>query len=489
MIAFEIFPWNAHFETGIALIDQQHHTLVDLLNRLARQLAHDSDATSLMALFDELTSYAARHFESEEAIWAQYLPGDDWESEHKDSHQQFLAEVLRLREEGSGKSIDEVVKAVAAYLTRWLTFHILSSDMRLARAVHAVQSGLSVADAKAQAEREMRSAMDVLIGAILSMYDRLSSRTLELIQEINERKRVEQRLRLASTIVQNTMDAICITDAGGCIIEANPAFLETNGWSLEGLAGRSLRELKFGEVEADPCAESARIGHWSGDVRSRTRSGKRCAEWLTLSAIRDEQGEISNYVAVFSDITQLVNLHQKLSRIAHYDSLTELPNRVLLFDRMQAAFAAAQRSQSLLAVCYLDLDGFKAVNDTLGHSAGDQLLREVAQRLHHVLRGIDTVARLGGDEFVMLMGNLHGIDACRELLQRVLAAVDQPVYTQEGEARVSASIGVAFYPRDSRSADELLALADRALYRAKRSGRSCIVFHDPLAEASPPDQN
>jgi len=162
---------------------------------------------------------------------------------------------------------------------------------------------------------------------------------------------------------------------------------------------------------------------------------------------------------------------------------------VLLFDRMQAAFAAAQRSQTLLAVCYLDLDGFKAVNDTLGHPAGDQLLREVAQRLHHVLRGIDTVARLGGDEFVMLIGNIHGTEACRELLQRVLAAVDQPVCTQQGEARVSASIGVAFYPRDSRSADDLLALADRALYRAKRSGRSCIAFHDPLAEASPPGQN
>lgn len=483
MHAFEIFPWNAHFETGIPLIDHQHRTLVDLLNRLARYLAHDSDASSLATLFDELATYAAHHFVSEEAIWAQYLPGDEWEIGHKQSHAQFLTDIARLREDGSDKPVDKVVEAVAGYLTRWLTFHILASDMRLAKTVLAVQAGFPRAEAKRRAKREMRSAMDVLIGAILSMYDSLSSRTLELMQEINEKRRAEQKLRLAAAIVQSTMDAICITDAAGLIIHANPSFLEINECSLAELDGRSLQALKFADMEVDPCVEALRIGHWTGEICSRTKSGKRCKEWLTLSAMRDEQGELCNYVAVFADITQLVNLNQKLNRIAHYDALTELPNRVLLFDRMQAAFASAQRSQELLAVCFLDLDGFKSVNDALGHAAGDQLLREVAQRLHHVLRGVDTVARLGGDEFVMLIGNLKSPDACVELLQRVLKTVDQPVCTEAGEARVSASIGVAFFPRDSSSADELLALADRALYRAKRSGRSCIVFHGPSAAA------
>lgn len=172
-----------------------------------------------------------------------------------------------------------------------------------------------------------------------------------------------------------------------------------------------------------------------------------------------------------------MNLHRKLNRIAHYDMLTDLPNRVLLVDRMQAAIAAATRSGRFLAVGYLDLDGFKEVNDRFGHGAGDQLLREIARRLHQVVRSVDTVARLGGDEFALLIGDLKSPADCRELLDRILEAVERPAEIEGGAASVSASIGVAVFPRDSTDPDELLALADQAMYRAKRAGKARIDFH------------
>jgi len=478
MHTFEIFPWSEHFETGISSIDDQHRILVGLLNRLAGYLVHQPDGNSLSAIFDELARYADYHFASEEAIWAQYLGADAWESGHKESHAQFVAELLRLKSEERNKPMDQVVGSVTGFLTRWLVAHILESDMRLARVVLAMQTGLSVADAKARAESEMRSNSGVLIEAILSMYDCLASRTMELTKEVIERKRAEQQLRLASAVVYDTMDAICMTDGAGRIIRANPAFLETNEYALEDLIGQSLEELKFAQVELRPHAEAARLGHWSGEITSLSRTGKRCEEWMTLSAIRDEEGRIENYVAVFSDITPLVNRHHRLNRIAHYDALTELPNRVLLVDRMQAAIAAATRSGRFLAVGYLDLDGFKEVNDRLGHAAGDQLLRDIARRLHQVVRGVDTVARLGGDEFALLIGELKSPADCRELLDRILHAVERPAEIQGVAASVSASIGVAVFPRDSTDPDELLALADQAMYRAKRAGKARIDF-DP----------
>lgn len=477
MHTFEIFPWNENFETGISSIDDQHRMLVQLVNRLAGHLVHQADLTSMSAIFDELARYAAYHFESEEAIWAQYLGADAWEASHRESHAKFVAELHRLKSEERHKPMDQVVRSVAGFLTRWLVSHILGSDMRLAKAVLAMQGGMSVVDAKARAESEMRSISAVLIEAILSMYDCLASRTMELTKEVNERKRAEQQLRLASAAVFSTLDAICVTDDVGRIIRANPAFLETNECPLEDLIGQSLEELKFGQTEARPYAEAARLGHWSGEVTSRSRTGKRRAEWLTLSVIRDEQGRVENYVAAFSDITPLANLHRKLNRIAHYDALTDLPNRVLLVDRMQAAIAAATRSGRFLAIGYLDLDGFKEVNDRVGHAAGDQLLREIARRLHRVVRGVDTVARLGGDEFALLIGDLRSPADCRELLDRILHAVEEPVEIQGGAASVSASIGVAVFPRDSTDPEELLVLADQAMYRAKRAGKARIDFH------------
>lgn len=196
MHTFEIFPWNENFETGISSIDEQHRMLVRLVNRLAGYLVHQADLASMAAIFDELAGYAAHHFESEEAIWAQYLGADAWEASHRVGHAQFVAELHRLKSEGRHKPMDQLVGSVTGFLTRWLVSHILGSDMRLAKVVLAMQGGMSLADAKARAESDMRSISGVLTEAILSMYDGLASRTMELTKEVIERKRAEQQLRL-----------------------------------------------------------------------------------------------------------------------------------------------------------------------------------------------------------------------------------------------------------------------------------------------------
>ncbi|NOQ36629.1 MAG: diguanylate cyclase, partial [Methylococcaceae bacterium] len=210
----------------------------------------------------------------------------------------------------------------------------------------------------------------------------------------------------------------------------------------------------------------------SGITSSRDESGEVKSEWLTLSSIKNTQGGLTNYVAVFSNVSHLLKKQDKLERIAHYDALTGLPNRLLFSDRMGLAMAHAERTGNVLAICYLDLDGFKPINDTLGHAAGDYLLKELAQRFLNVVRSEDTVARLGGDEFVLLFGDLKYADDYKVLLERLLEDIAAPVLIQENIAHVSASIGVTLFPIDKGDADTLLQHADEAMYEAKRQGKS-----------------
>ena len=194
--------------------------------------------------------------------------------------------------------------------------------------------------------------------------------------------------------------------------------------------------------------------------------------------ICDNNGNVLRYVAVFSDISHMKEHEAELSHIAHYDALTGIPNRVLLADRMKQAIAQAAREHSMMAVCYLDLDGFKPVNDTLGHEAGDQVLIEVAKRIGNTIRGGDTVARLGGDEFVaLLLGQEKGED-CLAMLERLLKAIAQPIDVKGQSITLGASVGVSIYPRDEENPDILLGQADRAMYAAKQSGKNRFCFFD-----------
>ena len=483
--SIDIFPWNKNFDTGIAIIDEQHKKLLELVNSLAKHFVNQSDVITLNNVFDELTAYTIYHFETEEAIWHQYFPDDELEIAHKATHQKFIDEIIRFRTEESKVGAEQVIENVLSFLTQWLAFHILDNDKRMAKTIQAIQNGSTIEEAKHESEGEMTGAMKVLIATILSMYDSICNRTVQLMREMLERQKIEAKQRLSTNVFENTLDAICITDKNFHIVEVNPSFCRITESSSESLIGRYLPDIKVPLQHPDLIKkitdELERCGHWSGEIYYHSKpdeAKKRHEEWLTLSSVKNEFGSVTNYVAVFSNVANLLELKNELQHHAYHDGLTGLPNRILLYDRLKQAMLRADRNHKPLAICYLDLDGFKQVNDTLGHGAGDELLKEVAHRFSKLLRANDTVARLGGDEFVILFGDLTHAEDYKVLLDRVLQYINEPIFIDGHEANVSASISVTIYPLDKSSADELLEHADVAMYHAKQSGKSQYQLYD-----------
>jgi diguanylate cyclase (GGDEF)-like protein/PAS domain S-box-containing protein len=304
-------------------------------------------------------------------------------------------------------------------------------------------------------------------------------------RDITERKLDEERLRLAASVFHHAHEGIVITDARARIIDINPTFTTITGYSRDEVLGHTPALLRSGRhakgFYVQLWHDLERDDYWRGEIWNRRKNGESFAELLTISTVRDQKGKISHYVGVFSDITRLKEQQSRLEMLAKYDSLTQLPNRVLLADRMQQARAQARRSGKQLAVCYLDLDNFKPVNDRLGHHAGDALLIEVAQRLNAHLRDSDSAARLGGDEFVLLLTQLNSTDEYQTALERLLYTLSQPYrLLDEHEVSISASIGVTLYPSDDADSDTLLRHADQAMYIAKQSGRNRYHLFDPV---------
>ncbi len=310
------------------------------------------------------------------------------------------------------------------------------------------------------------------VGRLMRSFNRLQER---LAHE-------SEALRLAGSVIDNTIEGVLISDTEGKIIDVNRAFTEITRYEKSEVVGKTPRILKSGRQGPEfyeAMWQTLLIrGHWRGEVWNRRKDGEIYPELLTISAVRDESGATTHYAAVFSDITQIKQQQRQLESIAHFDTLTGLPNRLLLADRLQQALARTQRTDHLLAVCYLDLDDFKPVNDTLGRDAGDQLLVEIAARLKHCVRGDDTVARLGGDEFVLLLTELERIDICEAVIERILKSIAKPFVVAGKSITVSASIGMTFYPMDDADPDTLLRHADQAMYKSKQSGRNCYHMFD-----------
>ena len=304
-----------------------------------------------------------------------------------------------------------------------------------------------------------------------------------IAQDIRERLRAEQSQRLAASVFDNAHEGIMITDARGVIVEVNSTFSELTGYAHDEAVGQTADLLKSGHHDADFYREMwatiSNQGFWRGEVWNRKKTGEIFVEQLTISTVRDANEQISHFVAIFSDITQTKQNQQRLEHLAHFDALTQLPNRMLLADRLQLAMEKTKRDQKMLAVCYLDLDGFKPVNDQYGHATGDRLLVEVAQRLRQYVRGGDTVARLGGDEFVLLFADLNNVHECDHAASRILAALAMPFILAGHGVSISASIGVTLYPTDGADADTLLRHADQAMYVAKQGGRNRYHLFDP----------
>jgi len=299
----------------------------------------------------------------------------------------------------------------------------------------------------------------------------------KLETEILAHTRSEDALRLAASVFTHAREGIAITNAQGTLIDVNVAFTRITGYSRDEVLGKNPRILKSGRQSPYFYAEMWRHltekGFWRGEIWNRRKSGEVFAEILTISAVRDSHNMTQHYVALCSDITPIKEHEEHLERIAHFDALTGLPNRVLLSDRLHQAMAQAQRRNQTVVVAFLDLDGFKSINDQHGHDAGDHLLIALAARMREALREGDTIARLGGDEFVAVLIDLQNGDACLPMIERLLTAAAQPVHWEGFTLQVSASLGVTFYPQTQDiDADQLLRQADQAMYQAKMSGRN-----------------
>jgi diguanylate cyclase (GGDEF)-like protein/PAS domain S-box-containing protein len=306
-------------------------------------------------------------------------------------------------------------------------------------------------------------------------YKGRDAQIIELI-DITERKKTEDQLKLAASVFTHAREGIMITDTKGIIIDINDTFSHITGFSRKEALGQNPRLLKSDQhSEAfylDMWNSLLEKKNWSGEIWNRRKNGELFAELLTISAVSNTRGETQNYVALFSDITQMKQHQQQLEHIAHYDTLTNLPNRALLADRLNHAMSQCERSGKFLAVAYLDLDGFKAVNDTYGHCMGDELLVTLSTLMNNTLREGDTLARIGGDEFVAVLIDLEKMSDVELVIERLLQAAMTPIPKGDIILQVSTSIGVTLYPHDGADADQLMRHADQAMYIAKQMGKN-----------------
>ncbi len=325
-----------------------------------------------------------------------------------------------------------------------------------------------------KAEGELRKARDEL-------EIRVEERTRELTLEITERRNVESRLRLAGEVIDNLSNAVIILSPRFKVTAVNPAYTLITGYLAEDVTGRQppfKRALKkHPELYENMLNGIKYPGHWEGEFWSKRKDGVKIAQRLAISAITNEEGEIQQYAAIISDITERKRAEEKIFFQANYDALTGLPNRALFHDRLEIALPSHERLGRKLGLMFIDLDGFKLVNDTLGHNIGDLLLQEAGVRLGKCVRNGDTVARLGGDEFTVIMPDLTDPRHTPLVAQRILDALAKPFNLEKYETFISASIGVTIFPDDATTSNELLKNADAAMYRAKEQGKANYQFY------------
>lgn len=306
-----------------------------------------------------------------------------------------------------------------------------------------------------------------------------------MARDVTAKKLSEARLLLTSSVFTGTTEGIVITNSQGRIVEVNDAFVRISGYEHHELLNqfptmlRSSYDPDFIQTAQNTLAS---VGFFRAEAWIRRKDGSPCAGLLTINRIRDSSDCVTHYVALISDITALRLKQEQLEHMAHFDALTDLPNRVLLADRLTQSMAHVLRSRQSLAVLYLDLDYFKEVNDKHGHAIGDQLLVTVSQRMRAAMRSTDTLSRIGGDEFVAVLEDVGTLLKCRRRAERLLQACAEPVLVDGIMLQMSASIGMTIYPQDDVAPDQLIRHADQAMYEAKQSGRKRVALFDSVLE-------
>ncbi|MBT8764456.1 EAL domain-containing protein [Desulfohalobiaceae bacterium Ax17] len=303
---------------------------------------------------------------------------------------------------------------------------------------------------------------------------------LATVRDISERKKSEDQLRLAAKVFESKSEGIVITDAEGTILHVNEAFCQITGYSRDEVIGKNPRIMKSDrhdeEFYKQMWQDILTKGFWQGEVWDRRKDGEIYPKWLSISAVKDDQGNLTHFVAIFSDLTAIKQTEEKLELLAHYDFLTGLPNRLLFNDRLRQTILRARRNQSRFGLIYLDLDGFKLINDSLGHIIGDQMLKVVGQRLKKIIRETDTIARLGGDEFGLIITDIEEPSILASIAQKIKETISEPFRIRGYELFITVSIGITIYPDDGRDEVTLMQNADSAMYQAKSEGKNNYNF-------------
>ncbi len=593
---FEIFPWDKHFETGIDTIDIQHKKLVSILNRLAANQANLANEESLNEIFEELVEYTDYHFKTEEGVWSQHFGDDDWFMEHEKTHETFIDEILKIKNDPN-KNFNDIIYELILFLAQWLAYHILDTDKRMAKVVLELEAGHSLEEAKEHSNQFMNGSVKALIQTVLKMYGDISTRTLDLMREKALRIQAEEALlkseekwrfllsgtgeniwdydlerdklcisreecdvdeilhnsleqfdyfaaihpddiqrvkedfvahllgetefyynqhrvlrkdggwtwilsrgkvlercktglpkrfigihsditekELSSIIYEHSSQAMFISDSNNNIISINPAFSEITQYQKDEVIGQTPTMLCLGEADSNFCKELwfdvVKDGEWSGEVVNKRKNGEIYTQELKINVVKNAQGGIDHFIGFFSDVSEKKKSRDIILKQANYDSLTDLENRRMFEHELDEAIPVSKRSKQPFAVLFIDLDHFKDINDAKGHSVGDQLLIEVAERIKKEIRETDTLARFGGDEFTLLLVEIKNTNIVDRIAQNIIESIKKPFYIEKTTFHISASIGITLYPNDGIDSATLLRNADQAMSQAKRSGRS-----------------
>jgi len=307
------------------------------------------------------------------------------------------------------------------------------------------------------------------------------TRCVGTVQDVTDDVLKEQRLQQAATVFNSTVEGVIITDEDANITDVNEAFTSITGYAREEVIGKTSSILASGRHDREFYQQMwhslLNAGSWSGEIWNRRRDGMLYPELLTISAVRNEQQRLSGYVGVFTDISRLKEVEQRLEHLAHHDALTGIPNRLLLSDRLEQSIRHASRHNRGFALVFVDLDRFKMINDSLGHQAGDELLKQLADRLVKTVRNEDTVGRISGDEFVLILEDTQTREDATAVANKIMQCFYQPFRIADKDVRVTSSMGLTLYPQDGEEGDVLLRNADAAMYRAKDEGRNTFQFY------------
>lgn len=307
-------------------------------------------------------------------------------------------------------------------------------------------------------------------------------RTVVTVQDITSQHEIDEAIRLSASVFENSLNGILITSPHGTILRVNQAFTDIMGYSALDAIGRTPRLFRSNlhdDVFYSKLWDTLlKEGRWQGEILNRRKDGNVVPVWQSISAVKNERGEISHFIGIFYDLSEQKQSAERIHRLAHYDALTDLPNRVLFNERCTHALKLASREHYLVAVMFLDLDHFKLINDSLGHPVGDALLKAAAKRLSGQLRSEDTVARLGGDEFVVILEKVSSTETTEEVANKLIKSFSEPFHIDTHDLAVGLSIGISIYPNDGMDTMTLLKHADIALYRAKEQGRGTVRFFE-----------